>query len=1374
FQDPVLKTVLITGTRTTRFDSRYNGGNQVLTIDLGGDDVYLNNQGSGVAFSGLEDVPLFGGSIRIGLGSTLPRVPTVNNAPPVVALALDLGGNDQYEPVKRSFLGDATSQGAAALGVGLLVDVAGDDRYRAGVDDFGNSSSQGSGVLGVGILADLNGNDTYETAGGAAQGNARLLGIGLLLDTAPQGSPATDDRYLAKERAQGFAFGLEARLGINEPTGHFRHRIPLTPAMGILVDAVGNDRYEGGNLMQGASRGGTALLVDGAGADRYLATDYSQGATFEGNLSLLSPHDVTGALIDLGPGADHFSAQSYGMGANQGLLMNLGEDADLYDASGNRTQGYAGGILVDLGGNDQYFARGVTDDDHRTGDLYFSDAANQPNHHQANPNERFTYAQGSSGPLRSTDGYAVGILMDLGGNDRYVSAGGRSQGWNDSYVTAAAAGNSNSVNVRVPAAPAGLLIDRDGNDRYEAGPSLDPVLGRRGERQGTDSQAYVIDLAGDDVYTNPRRVNDRGFDFSARNSDERRDGLDAQRWDVYADYVEGTLGSNPRNATETPLTDSDGDAFPNWMERQGGTYGELLRLAGGLFGSQRTLAFLLDPTNPNDPGQNPSRVVVSIDCRRSTYTATQTIILDLCDMDGRLQDVDACDPAAGGRGDFYVDNATLSALIVDLGGNDCFRGGDYALSRGLVVNVFGNDAYRGGRASLNGILDYNGLDRYTSTGSRSQSGIVDLAVSDYDRFTARDDAQASFPRLMGNFSGPGTVNGTAYLLNFGHHPHGDIYRAGNMSQAAVNGTVPAGSTAVTASNLALLVNMNGAVSFEARDFSQAAVNAGLGATALLLTGPGSDALPANPGTDYRNLAREVGDTYTTGGALPHSLYVAGLSSQASVGAVGTGPSNSAREAAASLALLYDAAGDDTYRASAYSMASVGRTASPAVVDNVVSSSIALLVDAGGRDRYVSLPGTWMAPKDLRGEGFSTVKAEGLTPVTFRGRSLGYAASGNPASASPTQPTPGLGGSRPAVNLAAVLDGADSKACLTVHCEDDLFFAFEHSLAASRGQRAIAAVINVLGDDVYAAGQGSFANTTAFATALFVDGDGQDRYYLGGTTPLRVSDVVLLASAVAAVPVRGVDNLTAYVADNTTRFVTDSVLNEYVLGEAIPYVSDVVEALDVQVPALEDILNDDGLTEPVWQSVLDVFADNPFGLKTTGIVCSEQVSVQQRVRERVSANSQTRGSEYFTPDTRARVCYDTSRFPERVDYWVYAYNSTPNGNDPANDSVANGSFTIVPDGGVFLNLTVDARNSQEFDRYGRDQCSVKGVAAYRNNACYNGYPGVPRNAVVGNAPIPWWSTADKAYNDVTGAARHNESRLVPLCVPVGEICVLTTE
>ncbi len=142
-----------------------------------------------------------------------------------VACVIDLGGNDIYR--------DGTCN--INRPVFVVIDLAGNDQYIAT-----KPGVQGGSVLGVSMLLDLEGDDVYK-AQDVAQGST-LGGAGLLIDY------SGDDTYLALRRAQGCALG----------------------GVGVLIDRKGNDKYRAALLAQGLGHpGGFGVLEDSQGDDWY-------------------------------------------------------------------------------------------------------------------------------------------------------------------------------------------------------------------------------------------------------------------------------------------------------------------------------------------------------------------------------------------------------------------------------------------------------------------------------------------------------------------------------------------------------------------------------------------------------------------------------------------------------------------------------------------------------------------------------------------------------------------------------------------------------------------------------------------------------------------------------------------------------------------------------------------------------------------------------------------------------------------------------------------------------------------------------------------------------------------------------------------------
>lgn len=184
---------------------------------------------------------------------------------------VDLEGNDVYEAVRdpaRAGRPDPRAAGLAATsnaqgagigrrvdqverswagGLGVLMDVQGNDEYRGG------TFCQGAGYwFGMGALAEGGGDDLYEAVW-YAQGSAAHFAVGALLDV------SGDDRYaLVGTGGAGMGFGWDF-------------------AVGVLCDLAGNDRYAANRMALGAATmRSTGLFLDAAGNDTYFCAEGSQ------------------------------------------------------------------------------------------------------------------------------------------------------------------------------------------------------------------------------------------------------------------------------------------------------------------------------------------------------------------------------------------------------------------------------------------------------------------------------------------------------------------------------------------------------------------------------------------------------------------------------------------------------------------------------------------------------------------------------------------------------------------------------------------------------------------------------------------------------------------------------------------------------------------------------------------------------------------------------------------------------------------------------------------------------------------------------------------------------------------------------------------
>jgi hypothetical protein len=303
--------------------NRYSGSIPALLIDVGGDDAY-----SFVDYSPLSVI-------------------------------IDLSGNDSYASA-----GSAT-YGAGIMGMGFLVDRAGDDRYSAQNSSFGTgffgagvlldergddayscqTLAEGAGAFGLGILCDWQGNDLYQSAT-YSQGFGFTGGCGLLIDY--RGA----DRVISRGGVADFREKSGAYQTCSQGFGQ-GFRGLAAGGIGILYNGEGDDIYEGSYFCQGSSYWlSIGMLIDNKGNDTYQARRYSEGA---------GVHSSIGALLDR-EGNDSYTswAVSQGCGHDRsiGMLWDI-EGNDRYSAewlsqgSGNDA---GRGILIDEQGDDTYAA----------------------------------------------------------------------------------------------------------------------------------------------------------------------------------------------------------------------------------------------------------------------------------------------------------------------------------------------------------------------------------------------------------------------------------------------------------------------------------------------------------------------------------------------------------------------------------------------------------------------------------------------------------------------------------------------------------------------------------------------------------------------------------------------------------------------------------------------------------------------------------------------------------------------------------------------------------------------------------------------------------------------------------------------------------
>ncbi|MDQ7780133.1 MAG: hypothetical protein RDV41_10550, partial [Planctomycetota bacterium] len=308
-----------------------------LIIDLGGNDVYANNAGG--CRSMKERAALCIDHSGDDQYSAPDQLCVQGFGFCGVGMLIDLGGNDRY--ISKHF-----SQGAGIMGVGVLHDAAGDDSYIC------NAFCQGAGAFGLGALLDSAGEDFYECAT-LGQGAGMTLGLGVISDL------AGDDRYYAC--VTGKKDALNNLPGYSQGGGVSFRQLPaersLTPygGVGLLVDSEGNDRYRAGGWN---SQGGSYIMSLGALVDMS-GNDHYSGGTAQG-----SGIHITNAIFIDKDGNDiyegGFRAGGSGSDRSPGFFIDY-RGNDIYNSStasyGTSCKPFGLSIFVDYEGSDKYVSK---------------------------------------------------------------------------------------------------------------------------------------------------------------------------------------------------------------------------------------------------------------------------------------------------------------------------------------------------------------------------------------------------------------------------------------------------------------------------------------------------------------------------------------------------------------------------------------------------------------------------------------------------------------------------------------------------------------------------------------------------------------------------------------------------------------------------------------------------------------------------------------------------------------------------------------------------------------------------------------------------------------------------------------------------------
>jgi hypothetical protein len=348
-------------------------GQVLARLDTPGGAIIVGGKGNNI----YQMDNMAGVAVVIDLGGNDTYIEGVVSLDRPVLVIIDLAGNDVYRGTKPGI------QGAAILGVSMLLDYAGDDVYQA------KDVAQGSCVAGIGLLIDYAGNDNY-LALRRAQGQA-LGGLGILIDR------DGDDGYRAALWAQGFGgplgFGLLDDLDGKDHYfcgGHWPDSYEETPGLegwgqgvgagprqvanggiGVILDGGGDDVYEFDYMAHGGGYWcGLGFARDFGGNDQRLITrkSYNGGQRTEAKFQRFGCgwgcHYALGFLID-DQGDDMYGGTIMGTGmawdCAVGVLCDFGGN-DRYEAAGGLTQGIGAqagfGVLFDYDGDDTYAGSG--------------------------------------------------------------------------------------------------------------------------------------------------------------------------------------------------------------------------------------------------------------------------------------------------------------------------------------------------------------------------------------------------------------------------------------------------------------------------------------------------------------------------------------------------------------------------------------------------------------------------------------------------------------------------------------------------------------------------------------------------------------------------------------------------------------------------------------------------------------------------------------------------------------------------------------------------------------------------------------------------------------------------------------------------------
>jgi hypothetical protein len=347
----------------------------LIVIDLAGKDTYRGR------LPGIQGAAILGASLlldRAGDDTYHAADVAQGSALGGVGMLIDSAGNDTYRAMRRV-------QGQAVGGVGVLIDREGDDHYRAALWGQGVG-----GPLGLGLLEDVSGRDRYFAGGQYADGyddspgfggwsqgvgigprGVANGGIGVLLDGG--GDDSYEHDYFSHGGGYWFAVGLARDFGGNdERLGATRENFGGSKrteprflrwgqgfgchyALGFVIDERGNDTYQGDLAVAGfAWDVGVGVLCDAAGEDRYVVPSGGAGEAFNIGLAVLydgaGKDDYRGGgLGRAAPTSDYHPLEK--SGGNFAFLIDDGGAVDTFPQDlrngAEHERGWTGGFFID-------------------------------------------------------------------------------------------------------------------------------------------------------------------------------------------------------------------------------------------------------------------------------------------------------------------------------------------------------------------------------------------------------------------------------------------------------------------------------------------------------------------------------------------------------------------------------------------------------------------------------------------------------------------------------------------------------------------------------------------------------------------------------------------------------------------------------------------------------------------------------------------------------------------------------------------------------------------------------------------------------------------------------------------------------------------